>query len=260
MVHGMGARDRKRLNYWGRVPKVLESKGARLFFGNQDSNGAVEENAVVLKASLEAALAETGAEKVNIIAHSKGGLEARYLVSSLGMGDKVASLTTVSTPHNGSATMDFLMKLPAILMKFGCAVADLWFRILGDKKPYTYSCLKCFTTAEAKKFNERNPDVPGVYNQSYAFVMKHWHSDLAMIIPYLIVKIFDGKNDGLLAPDATRWANFRGVYSGAGRRGVSHCHQVDLYRHKIMVDIDGRVMDITDFYANILDELREMGF
>ena len=260
LVHGMGARDRKWPNYWGRIPKALKSKGASLFFGNQDSNGSVEENALVVKNSLLRALNESGAEKVNIIAHSKGGLEARYLISSMGMADRIASLTTISSPHNGSATMDFVMKIPTPLMKFGCGIADLWFRILGDKKPNTYSCLKSFTTDQAREFNIQNPDDPKVFYQSYAFVMKRWNSDLFMWFPHFIVSIFEGDNDGLLAPDAVKWTNFRGVFSGAGRKGVSHCQQADLYRHKLTVNIDGRIMDITDFYAEIVDGLRIMGY
>lgn len=43
MVHGMGFRDSKRINYWGRIPKMLEEKGVKVFYGNQDSNGTVEE-------------------------------------------------------------------------------------------------------------------------------------------------------------------------------------------------------------------------
>lgn len=256
LVHGMGARDRKLLGYWGRIPKTIEKTGAKVFFGNQDSNGSLEENAKTVKKSLEAALAETGAEKVNIIAHSKGGLEARYLISTLGMADKVASLTTVSTPHNGSETMDVVMKIPAPLMKFGCAIADLWFRLLGDKKPDTYSCLRSFTTAQARKFNEENHDHPDVFYQSFAFVMDRWSSDPFMGFPYLIVGLFEGENDGLLAPRATEWTNFRGVLRGKG----SHCQQVDMYRRRTPVVMDGRKMDITDFYAEIVNGFGEMGF
>ncbi|MBR4557594.1 MAG: triacylglycerol lipase, partial [Clostridiales bacterium] len=81
MVHGMGFRDRKHLCYWGRVPQTLESHGAKVFFGHQDSVGSVEGNAEIIAKSLDKALELTGAEKVNIIAHSKGGIEARYLVN-----------------------------------------------------------------------------------------------------------------------------------------------------------------------------------
>ena len=45
MVHGMGYRDHKHLGYWGRIPKVLEANGARVYFSGPDSNGSVESNA-----------------------------------------------------------------------------------------------------------------------------------------------------------------------------------------------------------------------
>jgi len=46
----------------------------------------------------------TKSEKVHIIAHSAGGLDARKLVSKGGLGEsgRVATITTVSTPHEGT--------------------------------------------------------------------------------------------------------------------------------------------------------------
>ena len=60
----------------------------------------------MIKRSILEVLTKTGAEKVNLIAHSKGGMEARYMIKVLGMNTHVASLTTISTPHHGSKTMD----------------------------------------------------------------------------------------------------------------------------------------------------------
>lgn len=257
MVHGMGFRDRRRLCYWGRIPKVLEENGARVFFGGQDSSGSVESNAEQLKPRLEAVLAETGAEKVNIIAHSKGGLEARYLISSMGLGDRVASLTTLSTPHNGSLTVDKLMKIPAPAVKLGCKAADLWFRLAGDKNPDTYSAVDMFRTSSADSFNAANPDDPRVYYQSFGFVMNGFFSDITMCIPWLAVHAVEGENDGLLAPRAVKWTNFGGVYRGAGRRGISHCDEVDMRRSHLDVSGGG---DITDFYLNIVSGLKAKGF
>ena len=69
LVHGMGYRDHKHLGYWGRIPKVLEDHGAKVYFSGQDSNGSLESNACQVRDKLENVLKETGAEKVNIIAH-----------------------------------------------------------------------------------------------------------------------------------------------------------------------------------------------
>jgi len=40
--------------------------------------------------------------RVNIVAHSMGGLDARYAISQLGLGGRVASLITIGTPHLGT--------------------------------------------------------------------------------------------------------------------------------------------------------------
>ncbi|MGN1098632.1 MAG: triacylglycerol lipase, partial [Clostridia bacterium] len=116
------------------------------------------------------------------------------------------------------------------------------------------------TTAEAEKFNSETPDAEGVYYQSFGFCMKNWYSDLLMSVPYLAVKLFEGESDGLLAPRAVKWTNFRGVYRGDGRQGISHCHQVDLLGRKIKVTDGNESKDITEFYADIVRELKEMGY
>lgn len=258
LVHGMGFKDYKLVGYWGRIPKAMEENGARVFLGKQDCNGSIESNALQLKTSLENTLAETGAEKVNIIAHSKGGLEARYLISTLGYSDKVASLTTISTPHNGSVTVDKLMKLPQGAVKLGCGAVDLWFRLLGDKTPHTYEAVKSFRTADAEKFNRENPDAEGVYYQSYAFAMKKMTSDIFMAVPWAVVNHFEGENDGLLAPRAVKWTNFKGVYYGTDGRGISHCDEVDMRRSRLSSKDSGDISDIIDFYAEIIKGLKEL--
>ena len=136
----------------------------------------------------------------------------------LGMAEYVASLSTISTPHNGSITMDYILKLPNILIKIGAKIADVWFKILGDKNPDTYKVMNQFTTTEAKKFNENNKDCSNVYYQSFAFVMKSPLSDFIMFLPNIVVSLFEGENDGLLTPRATNWTNFRGIYRGNGQK------------------------------------------
>ena len=135
LVHGMGFRDSKRICYWGRIPKVLKIKGCKVFYGYQDSNADIETNGKHIAKSVKDIISQTGADKVNIIAHSKGGLDCRYAISAQGVGNMVASLTTISTPHHGSKTVDLLMKFPKPIVKFVGFCTDCWFRVLGDKKP-----------------------------------------------------------------------------------------------------------------------------
>lgn len=260
MVHGMGFRDFKYISYWGRIPKILKENGAEIYFGNQDSNATIENNAQFIKNTVNLVLEKTGAEKVNIIAHSKGGLDVRYMISSLDMADKIASLSTMSTPHNGSITVDKLLKFPKFIIKIGTKIVDIWFKVLGDKNPDTYSVINQFTTVEADKFNRLNKDIEKVYYQSFAFVMKNAFSDIFMFVPYIIVKFFEGENDGLLAPRAVKWTNFRGVFGGNGRRGISHCDEVDLRRRKLSSEKGSGISDITEFYKKVVEELKLLGY
>lgn len=262
MIHGMGFRDRKLLCYWGRIPKNLRQYGARIFFGNQDANASIEFNAALLRNSLKKCLAESGAEKVNIIAHSKGGAEARFLASSLGMSCHIASITTISTPHNGSSTMDKIMKLPKPIMKAGSLITDVFMAISGDSKPETYRCLEQLTTSYMSEFNKKNPDIEGIYYQSFAFAMKNPFSDIFMAVPYIAVKFMNGRSDGFLTAEEVSWGNFRGIYTGMGRRGISHLDEVDMRRMRLSREEPlnkNEISDITQFYAEIVSELKGMG-
>lgn len=259
MIHGMGFRDMRLINYWGRIPAELQKCGCKIYYGCQDSNASIETNALHIKNRIDEILAETGAEKVNIIAHSKGGLDTRYAISTLGMGHRVASLTTMSTPHNGSKTMDILFKIPSPLIRFAGMVTDCWFRILGDRNPSSYDALLSLTTAYADKFNHDNPDDSNVYYQSYGFVMKNPLSDIFMCIPCFVVGLIEGENDGLLTPDAVKWTNFMGVFTGSGRRGISHCDEVDMRRFRLSSETGNGVSDITDVYKEAVCNLSKMG-
>ena len=260
LVHGMGWRDGKRFGYWGRIPKALEQAGNTVFFGNQDANADVETNGSHLAERINEILSETGAEKVNIIAHSKGGLDSRYAISKCGVGSKVASLTTVCTPHHGSRTVDWLLRCPTWIVRFACFWADVGFRILGDRNPRTHRVIVSFTTDEARKFNADTPDHKDVYYQSYAFVMKKWNSDGLLWLPNLVVKRIEGENDGLLPPSAVRWGDYRGAFCGTDRRGISHLDEVD-FRRKSFSKCQGEgVNDIADFYVQICKDLKRKEF
>lgn len=260
MVHGMGFRDNKFLNYWGRIPEKLEKIGCKIYYGNQDSNADIETNGTILQKRIDEILNETGADKLNILAHSKGGLDCRYAISTLGAADKVASLTTISTPHNGSKSVDLLLKFPDLLVRLVGKCTDLVFKICGDKNPDSYKVFHSFSTKCANEFNLSNPDAEQTFYQSYAFVMSNPFSDIFMFLPCLVVTLIEGKNDGLLTPDAVKWGDFRGIYKGNSRRGISHCDEVDMRRRRFTKKHGEWISDITDFYCDIINELKEKGF
>lgn len=260
LIHGTGVRDWRRVGYWGRIPDALRDRGARVFHGGQDSWATVEANAAALKERVQAVLAETGSGKVHLIAHSKGGLEARYLVSSLGMAPYVASVTTISTPHHGSKTMDVLYRLPHGLFRLGGFFVDLWYRLLGDRDPDFFAVCGQFTTAWAEAFNRANPDAEGVLYRTYGGVMAGPASDLLMAWQHFVVRRVEGDNDGLVSLASAQWTGFRGPWRGVGRRGISHLDEVDLRRRPLWgrPQADG-ISDVVVEYVAMVAELKELG-
>lgn len=71
-------------------------------------HGAVSANARDLKSQISNWLdsTKTKAEQINIIAHSKGGLDSQYLAKISNPEFEVLSLSTLSTPHKGSVVAD----------------------------------------------------------------------------------------------------------------------------------------------------------
>ena len=113
LVHGVVFRDFKYFNYWGRIPEELEQNGAVIYYGNHQSAASVIASGDELAKRIKEIVQESGCEKLNIIAHSKGGLDCRYAIAKLNIAPYVASLTTINTPHRGCIFADYLLeKIP----------------------------------------------------------------------------------------------------------------------------------------------------
>lgn len=257
LVHGTGFRDWRGIGYWGRIPKALEERGAKVLFGGQDGWATVEENAAALQKRVEQVLDETGSQKVHLIAHSKGGLDARYMVSSLGMGSKVASVSLISTPNHGSKTMDRLYKMPKWIFCLGGFFVNTWYRMIGDKHPDFCSVCFQFTTSWAREFNEKNLDVEGVLYRSYGGVMSSWRSDIFMWWQNLIMGWVEGNNDGLVTLESAQWSGFQGAWTGVGGRGMSHMDEIDFRRRPLKYH--GESYDVVEEYIQMTAQLKELG-
>lgn len=60
-----------------------------------------------LKTKADSALAATGALKIDIIAHSMGGLSSRYYARELGGSDKIEAWVSLGGPNHGTTTANF---------------------------------------------------------------------------------------------------------------------------------------------------------
>ena len=97
-----------RLHYFRNIASHLRDRGfkevehARVSFAAPLARRAQE-----LQEDIAEVLKRTNREKVHVIAHSMGGLDARHMIVKLGMDSRVASLTTIGTPHRGSSLADW---------------------------------------------------------------------------------------------------------------------------------------------------------
>ena len=243
------------VNYWGRISKELTKNGAEIYYGRQQSSNSVCKSAEELKENILKIINDTGCEKVNIIAHSKGGLDARYAISCLGLSNYVASLTTINTPHRGCRYVDFLLnKIPDGFKNYIARKYNKTFIKLGDKNPDFLSGVTDLTEEKCSEFNKNVTDIDGVLYQSVTSKMKNMFSaGFPLNMGYVFAKIFDGENDGLVGVSSAKWGNFLGTLT-AGRKGISHGDVVDLTRR----DIKG--YDVCEFYVELVKKLKERGY
>lgn len=256
LVHGVFFRDFRFLNYWGRIPAELKRNGAVLYYGCQQSAASVSKCGEELTERIKQIVQETGCEKVNIIAHSKGGLDSRYAISSCGAADYVASLTTVNTPHRGCIFADYLLdSIPDAVCNKVAAKYNAALTLLGDPNPDFMEAVQDLTASSCARLNEALPDNPQVYYQSVGSKMNGAFSGrFPLNMCYPMVKHFDGANDGLVSVDSMKWgSNFIYLTVPEGR-GISHGDMIDLNRENIAG------FDMREFYVKLVHDLKEMGF
>lgn len=89
--------------YFRGIETFLTSSKTKVATAQLSTDSSIAERAFVLRNFLAT---EFPGQKVNIIAHSLGGLDARYL-ASIAKDEHIASITTIATPHHGTPLADW---------------------------------------------------------------------------------------------------------------------------------------------------------
>lgn len=192
-----------RLHYFRNIASHLRANGFKDVHHSRVSfAGSVEQRAQELKADVEGILAASGKEKVHIIAHSMGGLDSRYMVARLGMEPRVASVSTIGTPHRGTSLADWGQQHGGeqILSRFE-NVIDLsgFLNLTSD----FYQ--KLSLTLEETEAGNR------VFYQTYAAHDERENVFLPLRFSWDIIKGEeekqgrDGRNDGLVPFSSQKW-------------------------------------------------------
>jgi triacylglycerol lipase len=256
LVHGISQRDDYLFPYWGSVPEALRAQGASVYLAGHDAWGSIEDNAEKLRGRIREIRAETGAAKVDIIAHSKGGLESRYLISSLGLGAEVASLTTINTPHRGSPIADIVRKDIPVLNGYSAQLIDLVSLLfLGDSDPNVQWAAKQLSPEAMSAFNLKNPDDPRVYYQSWTSVIDDEYGASPYVLLQQLTAKSEGPNDGVVSVASAKWGRFRGIIGSDKGLRVSHSDV-----HGFIIFPAANEFDAPAFYVGLVAELARMGY
>jgi len=173
LAHGFNGSTTNKWAFY-KVADALRRDGHLVFEAEVQPYNSPLVRAGALRRTVDEALKSS--PRVNLIAHSMGGLDARVLISELGYGDRVASLTTISTPHRGTAIADVGLKLvrEGSISNAVNGIASLWGRTFTEdelaKDSDVRAALLGISETNAPKFNETHPDDARVYYQSWAGV------------------------------------------------------------------------------------------
>ena len=255
LVHGVFFRDTKLFNYWGRTPQELEANGARIYYGEQESAASAKDSAMQLAERIKSIVSETGCEKVNIIAHSKGGLDCRYAICHLDVAPYVASLITINTPHAGCSFADYLLKKVPEPAKIRVAnTYNAAMGKLGDKNPDFLGAVNNLTAEWCTGQNDEMSIPESIYCKSVGSKMnRSAGGKFPLNLSYAFAKHFDGPNDGLVGENSFRYGKEHVFLTSNGKRGISHGDMIDLNRE----NIPG--FDVREFYVQLVSDLKQRG-
>jgi triacylglycerol lipase len=152
------------IDHFWKVPGALEDDGHVVAVTRADPFNSTYVRGEQIVPQIESLLAERGAAKVNLIGHSQGGLDARYVAAKL--PGRVAAVVTIATPHRGFALGDVLLqKVPGSSAELVKGVLRALGRpIYGDVAADAdlKAVLEFLNTDAIKAFDEAYPDQPGV--------------------------------------------------------------------------------------------------
>lgn len=166
LAHGLGG---SAASFDPTIASAIEADGHIVYRAQVPGIESVAVRAAALGPQIDALMTATGATKVHVIAHSMGGLDTRYLVSKMGYANKVASLTTISTPHRGSPLADVALGLTESSILSQSKAFDAIVEIVGQTDTDALNrALVDLSETQAAAFNATVTDAAGVTYQSYA--------------------------------------------------------------------------------------------
>lgn len=234
LLHGFAGTDKYFgfLDYFYKVKEHLTQAGFAAFTPKVQPIANSANRVLSLKKQIDAIFQQTGARKLNLIAHSQGGVDGRLLISKHQYGGRIASLTTISTPHRG-------IPIPNLLIPPS--------QELGE--------------GNMKKYNTKYPNDPRIRYFSWAGVScglldrtcqkkyKGETIDPLLIATFQALKALRGANDGVVPLSSAKWGTFLGEIP------ADHWDEIGQ-----VADTRNRAFNHKKFYLDEAHRIRGLGF
>ncbi|KAI9682826.1 MAG: hypothetical protein M1822_006316 [Bathelium mastoideum] len=282
LAHGLFGFDQLRLlgeqfpgiQYWRGITEALATRGVEVITAAVPPSGSIEARAEKLA---ECIRQKAHGKSVNIIGHSMdSGLDSRYMISRLHLPDvNVLSLTTIASPHRGSAFADYLFK------RIGPTQLPKMYKIMESFGLETGAFSQLTRDYMLNEFNPKTPDLDTVRCVTYPALdpsqpafrristdrVSSYFSYGATVEPALlsmfrqshrIIQEVEGPNDGLVSVKSSKWGMYQGTLVD-----VSHLDLINwTNRLRWMVwELTGnrRNFNAIAFYLDIADMLAKEG-
>lgn len=136
-------------------------------------------------------------DRIILIAHSMGGLDARYAIRHLGLGERVACLVTIGTPHRGTPIAEFGAHPVLRIVR--------WFL---ERIGLRTAAIDAMTVAAMTRFNvDYLPEESSVETFSVVAAAS-WLTMVfnpALWLSYAFSRWRAGPSDGLVPAESQRW-------------------------------------------------------
>lgn len=220
-------------NYFNGVRELLTERGFHVLMPQLGKTHSTEQRAEQLRQTI----GRWTSGPVNIVAHSMGGLDARFLISKLDMADRVVSLTTIASPHRGSYFADWFVERFDQRLPFLRGLEQFGLEVNGFRDCTREAC---------RRFNESVIDSPKVRYFSYSAFQASRKMPPVLRRSHSLIARVEGANDGLVSERSARWGE--------------HVATLRSDHIALVGDRGPEYFDHLAFFCRIVDDLVRHGF
>ncbi|QPG75566.1 hypothetical protein FOA43_002921 [Brettanomyces nanus] len=230
--------------YWHGIKQSLEKQGCQVLVAKVPPFANIQTRARALDAFIQGKATSWqrkhhSKEKVkfNLVAHSMGGMDCRYLISKLEHNNyEVVSLTTISTPHRGTYAADFVMQRAP--------------KELIDRH---FPSIRQLTREYSARFNDKVRDDPTVKYFSFGASANPKFLNM-YYLPWSLISVEEGPNDGMVSINSCKWGKYMGCLNGVDHKQLINW-MGGIKRLKTAIGIQDKGFNPPAFYLDIADNL-----